>query len=128
MFGATRPAILALYASEFALAAFLAVLLGSRLDSVRDAGRYDGPLGVLVAIAAAARLRDRELPFALEVAAFADEEGVRYGTAYLGSGVLAGGIEPGWLERTDEDGVALVTCVAQRASRRSLSSPSLPAS
>ena len=63
------------------------LLLGSHLDTVRDAGRYDGPLGVLLALAAAERVRDRPLPYALEVAAFADEEGVRYGTAYLGSAV-----------------------------------------
>ena len=51
------------------------LLLGSHLDSVRDAGRYDGPLGVLVAIAAVQQLHDagRRLPFALEVLAFADE-------------------------------------------------------
>ena len=49
-------------------------MLGSHIDTVRDAGRYDGPLGVLLAIEAADAAR-RELPFALEVVAFADEEG-----------------------------------------------------
>ena len=68
------------------------LLLGSHLDTVRDAGRYDGMLGVLVAIACVERLRDRgrSLPYALEVLAFADEEGVRFGTGYLGSSVVAG--------------------------------------
>src|SRR5687767_14683447 len=50
-----------------------ALMLGSHIDTVRDAGRYDGPLGVLVALACAERLREADLPFALEVAAFADE-------------------------------------------------------
>ena len=79
---------------------------------MRDAGRYDGPLGVLLALAAAARVRDRPLPFALEVAAFADEEGVRYGTAFLGSALLAGRFEPAWLERRDADGVAMADAIA----------------
>jgi allantoate deiminase len=88
-----------------------ALVLGSHLDTVRDAGRYDGALGVLVALACAERLRERELPFALELAAFADEEGVRYGTGYLGSSVPAGRFEDAWLERTDGDGVALADAV-----------------
>src|SRR5918996_1495263 len=66
------------------------LVLGSHLDTVTDAGRYDGALGVLVALASVERLRERRLPFALEVVGFADEEGVRYGTAFLGSAVPAG--------------------------------------
>jgi len=88
-----------------------ALMLGSHLDTVRDAGRYDGPLGVLVALACAERLRGTDLPFALEVVAFADEEGVRYGTGYLGSSVPAGRFEDAWLERIDADGVALADAV-----------------
>src|SRR5690242_6845729 len=63
------------------------LLLGSHLDTVRDAGKYDGPLGVLVALACVERLhaQDARLPFAIEIVAFADEEGLRYQTAYLGS-------------------------------------------
>jgi allantoate deiminase len=80
------------------------LMLGSHLDTVRDAGRYDGMLGVLVAIACAERAH---LDCALEVVAFADEEGVRYGTAYLGSAALAGRFDPAWLERVDADGVRL---------------------
>jgi allantoate deiminase len=88
-----------------------ALVLGSHLDTVRDAGRYDGPLGVLVALACAERLRETELPFALEVVAFADEEGVRYGTGYLGSAVPAGRFEPSWLDRVDGDGMRLADAV-----------------
>ena len=68
------------------------LLLGSHLDTVRDAGKYDGPLGVLTALAAVQSLRERgvTLPFNVEVAGFSDEEGVRYQTTYLGSRALAG--------------------------------------
>jgi hydantoinase/carbamoylase family amidase len=84
-------------------------LLGSHLDSVRDAGRYDGPLGVLVAIAAVQRLHDagRRLPFAIEVLAFADEEGLRFGSTYLGSRAVAGRLGEDDLRRTDASGVTM---------------------
>jgi allantoate deiminase len=88
-----------------------ALMLGSHIDTVRDAGRYDGPLGVLVALACAERLREAALPFALEVAAFADEEGVRYGTGYLGSSVPAGRFDEAWRERIDADGTALADAI-----------------
>jgi allantoate deiminase len=88
-----------------------ALMLGSHIDTVRDAGRYDGPLGVLVALACAERLRDTDLPFTLELAAFADEEGVRFGTGYLGSSVPAGRFDEAWLERRDGDGVTLADAV-----------------
>jgi allantoate deiminase len=89
------------------------LVLGSHLDTVRDAGRYDGPLGVLVALACVERLgrATRRLPFSVEVAGFADEEGVRYGTGFLGSAVMAGRFEPGWLDRADGDGVSLADAV-----------------
>ena len=89
-----------------------AVLLGSHLDSVPGAGRYDGILGVLVAIEVAARLRTAELPFALELVAFGDEEGTRFGTTLLGSRALAGTWRPEWAELTDEDGVRLADAAA----------------
>jgi allantoate deiminase len=85
------------------------LLIGSHVDSVPDAGRYDGPLGVLSALAVAERIAQRraELPFAIEVCAFADEESVRYGTAYLGSSAVAGRFDPAWLERADRDGITM---------------------
>jgi allantoate deiminase len=85
------------------------LLLGSHLDSVRDAGRYDGPLGVIVALAAVQRLHDggRRLPFAIEVLAFADEEGLRFGTTYLGSAALAGSFDRSNLDRIDADGTSM---------------------
>src|SRR4029453_14039918 len=89
------------------------LLLGSHLDSVRDAGRYDGPLGVLAALACVERRpgRGRALPFAIEVLAFADEEGVRYRTAYLGSQVVAGCFDPAQLALADADGVTMAEAI-----------------
>ena len=84
-----------------------ALLLGSHIDTVPDAGRYDGMLGVLLAIEVAARLRDTELPFALEVVAFSDEEGTRFGTALTGSRALAGTWDDEWWNLTDDDGITL---------------------
>ncbi|WP_066040557.1 allantoate amidohydrolase [Herbiconiux solani] len=86
-----------------------ALLLGSHLDTVPAAGKYDGILGVLAAIAVVERIRDsgRVLPFAIEVVAWADEEGTRFGRALLGSRAFAGTWDPAWWELQDEDGVSL---------------------
>jgi allantoate deiminase len=88
------------------------LLIGSHLDTVRDAGRYDGMLGVLVAIGCVERLHDegRSLPYAVEVIAFADEEGVRFGTGYLGSSVVAGRFDAD-LGQRDAEGVTLAEAV-----------------
>jgi hydantoinase/carbamoylase family amidase len=86
-----------------------ALLLGSHFDSVRDAGRYDGLLGILVAIEAIDRLRltTGRAPFPIDLLAFADEEGLRFQTTYLGSCALAGAFDLAFLELTDPDGVTL---------------------
>jgi allantoate deiminase len=90
------------------------LLLGSHLDTVLDAGRYDGPLGVVVAIAAVQRLHDsgRRLPFAIEVLAFADEEGLRFGSTYLGSRAVAGTFDPRDLDRQDAAGISMRDAIA----------------
>jgi allantoate deiminase len=86
-----------------------ALLLGSHIDTVSDAGRYDGMLGVLLAIATASRLRERAttLPFAIEVIAFSDEEGTRFGNALLGSRAIAGTWKEEWWALADKDGITL---------------------
>ncbi len=83
------------------------LLLGSHLDTVRDAGKYDGPLGVLVALAAVEQLRATgvRLPFHVEVIGFSDEEGVRYQTTYLGSRALAGTLTKCDLAAIEERGI-----------------------
>jgi len=85
------------------------LLLGSHLDSVRDAGKYDGPLGVLTALGVVEELhaRGERLPCAIEVLGFADEEGLRYQTSYLGSLSALGQAPPDWLDRADEDGITM---------------------
>jgi allantoate deiminase len=84
------------------------LLLGSHLDTVRDAGKYDGPLGVLAALAAVEHLRAerRTVPFHVEIVGFSDEEGVRYHTTYLGSRALAGTLSRRDLDRIEEKGIA----------------------
>ncbi len=84
------------------------LLLGSHIDTVRNAGRFDGTLGVLVAIAVVDQLNaDRKrLPFAIEVVAFGDEEGVRYAGTLTGSRALAGRFDPKLLDEVDRDGIS----------------------
>jgi allantoate deiminase len=83
------------------------LILGSHIDSVRDAGRFDGTLGVLTAIAAVDRLHaaGQRLPFAIEVVAFGDEEGVRFPGTLTGSRALAGRFDPRVLDEVDRNGV-----------------------
>jgi allantoate deiminase len=86
-----------------------ALLLGSHLDTVRDAGRYDGMLGVVTAIACVEALNRarRRLDFAIEVIGFSDEEGVRFGTTMLGSKAVAGTFDMAVLDAVDGHGIAM---------------------
>lgn len=86
-----------------------AVMLGSHIDTVPDAGRYDGPLGVVLGIEVAELLRDEmpSLPHALEVVAFSDEEGTRFPQTMLGSKPVAGEWQEAWLDQTDDRGTTL---------------------
>lgn len=86
------------------------LLLGSHLDTVRNAGKYDGLLGVLVALACLERLyaRGERLPFAIELLGFAEEEGVRYQSVYIGSKAITGTFDVQALALRDEDGIAMV--------------------
>lgn len=85
------------------------LLLGSHLDTVRDAGRFDGPLGVLLPIVALADLKVRgvKLPFAVEVLGFSEEEGVRFASAYLGSKGYCGKLTAKDLAMRDVDGISV---------------------
>lgn len=86
-----------------------ALVLGSHLDTVPDAGSFDGMLGVVIAIAVVERLGDRAgaLPFAVEVVGFSDEEGTRFGKALLGSQAVAGLWDEAWWDLRDREGVTL---------------------
>ena len=86
------------------------LLTGSHYDTVRNGGRYDGRLGILVPMACVRELHaaGRRLPYAFEVVGFAEEEGQRYKATFLGSGALTGHFEPAWLAQQDADGIRMV--------------------
>jgi len=91
------------------------LMLGSHLDTVRDAGRYDGMLGVISAIECVGSLHSqgKRLPFAIEVIGFGDEEGVRFGTTLLGSRAVAGIFDPNSLQMKDSRGVAMADALSE---------------
>ena len=82
------------------------LIIGSHLDTVPNAGAFDGILGVLMGIELAAYMRDNaiDLPFHIDVVGFCDEEGTRYGVTLIGSRALAGTFVPDWLDIEDPDG------------------------
>ncbi|PPI88427.1 allantoate amidohydrolase [Candidatus Pantoea edessiphila] len=86
-----------------------AIVLGSHLDTVRNAGRYDGILGVLTAIEIVYWLNKNQtrLKLAIEVIGFGDEEGTRFGITLLGSRGLTGTWKKEWLLYTDKDGITI---------------------
>jgi len=85
------------------------LLTGSHYDTVRNGGKYDGRLGILVPMACVRELHraGRRLPFGIEVVGFAEEEGQRYKATFLGSGALTGHFDDAWLEQHDADGVTM---------------------
>ncbi|MGU3492507.1 M20 family metallo-hydrolase [Xanthobacteraceae bacterium A53D] len=85
----------------------LPLIIGSHIDTVRNAGIYDGNLGVLVALAAIEQLQadGRPLPFPIEIAAFADEEGVRFPSTLTSSRALAGRFDAAMLDHADAEGI-----------------------
>src|SRR4030088_2430558 len=85
------------------------LVLGSHYDTVRDAGKWDGPVGLITAICCVANLHKRgpRLPFAIEVTGFADEEGVRFASTLLGSRAVAGTFVESALNVRDRDGVSM---------------------
>lgn len=84
-------------------------VVGSHLDTIINAGKFDGTLGVLLAVDAAHRIQSQglELPFDLEVIGFSDEEGVRFHSTYLGSRVVAGCFHPEYLDLTDDNSISM---------------------
>ena len=85
------------------------LLTGSHYDTVRNGGKYDGRLGILVpmAVVKALHAQGRRLPFGIEVVGFSEEEGQRYKATFLGSGALTGDFDPAWLQQQDADGVTM---------------------
>lgn len=91
------------------------LLLGSHLDSIPNAGAYDGILGVLVAIASVQQLHQQniKLPFAIEIVGFGDEEGTRFGSTLLGSRAVAGTWQEDWWLLKDRAGISLADAFIQ---------------
>lgn len=92
-----------------------AILLASHLDTVIDAGAYDGMLGVLSGLACIQALHEKQmrLPCAIEVVGFADEEGVRYHSTFLGSRAMAGTFDFALLDKVDKDGITMASAIEQ---------------
>ncbi len=91
-------------------------MIGSHYDTVCNAGKYDGPLGVILGIEIAQLFSEQniELPFHLHVAAFADEEGCRFNIAYLGSSLITGNFNKNWLTKVDDLGYSLADLLEKK--------------
>ena len=87
------------------------LLIGSHLDTVPNAGAYDGILGVVIAVALLEELGGRKLPFGIEVVGFSEEEGVRFGIPFIGSRALVGLLDEQALQRTDSAGISVVQAI-----------------
>ena len=88
---------------------FKTLLTGSHYDTVRNAGKHDGRLGIYVPLACVQTLKrqGKRLPFDVEVVAFAEEEGQRYKATFLGSSALTGDFNPAWLDQRDAQGTSM---------------------
>src|SRR5215471_1345594 len=91
------------------------LIVASHYDTVRNAGKYDGRLGILIALVLAEHLKrlNRKLPFHLDVIAFSEEEGVRFSSSFLGSRAVAGRFDARLLECRDAEGVSLAAAMAE---------------
>lgn len=92
-----------------------AIVLASHLDSVLDGGRFDGPMGVLIALEVARRLapRQEQLSTPIEVIAFSDEEGTRFGTGFFGSRAMLGELPADILDRRDRAGISIAQALEE---------------
>ena len=89
------------------------LFIGSHLDTVPNAGAFDGILGVVLAIALVDSLGGRRFPFAIEVVGFSEEEGVRFGVPFIGSRALAGTVDDDLLDRVDANGQSVADAIRQ---------------
>jgi allantoate deiminase len=87
------------------------LLIGSHLDTVPNAGAYDGVLGVCLALAVCEAVREVDLPFAIEIFGFSEEEGVRFRTPFLGSRAVVGNFDPSLLDLLDSSGRTLAQTI-----------------
>jgi allantoate deiminase len=89
------------------------LMIGSHIDTVPDAGAYDGVLGVVMALEFVGIAKAQQLPLAIEVISFSDEEGVRFGVPFIGSRAVAGRFDPALLERKDADGKSMADAIRE---------------
>jgi allantoate deiminase len=89
------------------------LLLGSHLDTVPNAGRYDGILGVVLALSLIELLGKQPLPFAIELLAFSEEEGIRFGAPFIGSRAVVGAIDEATLDRRDTNKISIREAISQ---------------
>ena len=87
------------------------LVMGSHIDTVPDAGAYDGVLGVVVALEWVRIAKELKFPINIEVIAFSEEEGVRFGVPFIGSRAVAGRFDEDILEAKDSDGVTLEAAI-----------------
>jgi allantoate deiminase len=87
------------------------LILGSHIDTVPNAGAFDGVLGVALALEWVDLARELDLPLAIEVVAFSEEEGVRFGVPFLGSRAVAGRFDPSLLVLKDSEGITVATAL-----------------
>jgi allantoate deiminase len=87
------------------------LLTGSHVDTVPDAGAFDGVLGVAIPLACLRALAGRSLPFAVEVIAFSEEEGIRFRLPFIGSRAVVGSLTPAELQRVDAEGVSIAEAI-----------------
>ena len=88
------------------------LLIGSHIDTVPDAGAFDGILGVVMALELVAQAPALNLSYGIEVIAFSEEEGVRFGVPFLGSRAVAGRFHPDLLQLQDRDGISVSQAIA----------------
>jgi allantoate deiminase len=87
------------------------LIIGSHLDTVPNAGAFDGILGVVLGVAIVEELRGQHLPFAIEVIGFSEEEGVRFRKPFLGSLAIIGKLDAETLARTDQNGITVIDAI-----------------
>ena len=87
------------------------LILGSHLDTVPNAGAFDGVLGVVLGVSLIEELKGQRLPFAIEIVGFSEEEGVRFARPYLGSLAFTGPLDAATLERRDPQGISVEAAI-----------------
>jgi allantoate deiminase len=87
------------------------LLIGSHLDTVKNAGQYDGMLGVLLGVALVKSLAGERLPYSIEVIGFSEEEGVRYSKPFFGSKAVIGRFDDTWLELRDANNISVAEVI-----------------